>query len=505
MKPHFGNVLESKSYFQTAFEQTTVGMSIVSPEGRWLYINHKLCTMLGYTQDELMARTFLDVTHPDDLKRDLDNTKRILSGEISAFSMEKRYIRKDSSIFWANLQVSLVRKPDHMPDYFVAVIEDIQSRKEIEADFKEAKRIACLGHWTWNGAEKLTWSEELYTIYGRDLMLPPPDWQEVKGYYTPESWHKLSEARQKCWCEGTAFSCDAEIMRQDGISRWVIIRGEAIRDAADYVIAVHGTVQDITERKFAEMALQQLNVELEDRVADRAAKLNALNQSLESFVYSVSHDLKAPLRGIEGYSRLLEDDYADRLDEEGRLFVRNIRTGVQRMNELIDGLLAYSRMERRQLEAETLDLSVLVHQVLEEFRADMLANSVEVSADLPSLIVSGSCDGLTMALRNLLENAIKFSRQAAHPQIEFGYKQDDAQITLWVRDNGIGFDMKYSQRIFEIFERLYRQEDYPGAGVGLALVKKAMHRMGGQVYAESIPGKGATFYLQLSKMPKNID
>ncbi len=505
MKSRFDDVLESKLCFQTAFEQTTVGMTIVSPEGRWLHINRKLCAMLGYTRDELMTRTFQDVTYPDDLERDLDYTRSILSGEISAFSMEKRYVRKDGSIFWANLQVSLVRKPDHTPDYFVSVVEDIQSRKEIEADFKEAKRIACLGHWTWNGTDKLTWSEELYTIYGRDLTLPPPDWWEVERYYTAESWHKLSEARQRCWRDGIAFSCDAEIVRQDGISRWVIIRGEAIRGAAGHVVAVHGTVQDITERKFAEMALQQLNIELEDRVADRTAKLNALNQSLESFVYSVSHDLKAPLRGIEGYSRLLEEDYADRLDEEGRLFIRNIRAGVQRMNELIEGLLTYSRMEWRQLEADALDLSVLVHQVLEEFGTDIAMNNIEVSADLPPLIVNGDRDGLAMALRNLLGNAIKFSRHVAHPRIEFGYKQGGEQIILWIRDNGIGFDMKYSQRIFEIFERLYRQEDYPGTGVGLALVRKAMHRMGGQVYAESIPGEGATFYLQLSRAYKNSD
>lgn len=501
----FDDMPESKSCFQTAFEQTTVGMTIVSPEGRWLHINHRLCTMLGYTQDELMAQTFQDVTYPDDLESDLDNTRRVLSGKVSAFSMEKRYIRKNGSVFWANLQVSLVRKPDQTPDYFVAVVEDIQSRKEIEADFKEAKRIACLGHWTWNGADKLTWSEELYTIYGRDPALPPPDWQEAERYYTAESWSRLLHVRQKCWLDGVAFSCDAEIIRQDGINRWVIIRGEVIRNATEHTVAVHGTVQDITERKVAEMALQQLNIELEDRVTDRAAKLNTLNQSLESFVYSVSHDLKAPLRGIEGYSRLLEEDHADRLNNEGRLFIHNIRTGIQRMNELIDGLLTYSRMERRQLEAETLDLSALVHQVLEEFGEDLRKNGVEVSAKLPPLIVNGDRDGLAIALRNLLENAIKFSQHMACPRIEFGCKQDNEQITLWIHDNGIGFDMKYSQRIFEIFERLYRQEDYPGTGVGLALVRKAMHRMGGQVYAESVSGEGATFYLQLSRARENSD
>ncbi|MCC6917241.1 PAS domain S-box protein [Nitrosomonas sp.] len=612
---------KSNSYFQAAFEQATVGIAIISLDGRWLCVNHKLCAMLGYTRDELMALTFQDVTHPDDLKADLDNTRRILGGEVSTFAMEKRYIRKDGSVIWINLRASLVRKPDDTPDYFISIIENIQSRKEIEADFKEAKRIACLGHWTWNGADKLTWSSEVYTIYGRDPALPPANDHETAGYYTAESWNRLSAAMQKCLSEGSVFQCDAEIVRQDGSHRWVITRGEAIRDIDGRIIAMHGTTQDITARKLAEMALQesreqlrlfiehapaalamfdremryltysqrwrtdyrlddrdlsgmshydvfpeigeewkalhrrclngeiihaeedrlvradgsvqwlrweirpwyqgngtvggivmlteditrqkqteialqQLNIDLEERIASRTTELKALNQSLESFVYSVSHDLKAPLRGVDGYSRLLEEDYADQLDDEGCLFIRNIRAGVQQMNALINDLLAYSRMERCQLESAALDLSALVGQVLAEFHKDIM-NRVEIIADLPPLMVKGDRDGLAMVLRNLLENAIKFSRHAAHPRIEFGFARDNERITLWIRDNGIGFDMKYSQRIFEIFERLHHQEDYPGTGIGLALARKAIHRMGGQIWVQSAPGEGATFYFHL--------
>ncbi|MBK6717262.1 MAG: PAS domain S-box protein [Burkholderiales bacterium] len=243
--------------------------------------------------------------------------------------------------------------------------------------------------------------------------------------------------------------------------------------------------------------MQALNATLETRVTERTRELAALNQSLESFVYSVSHDLKAPLRGVEGYSRFLLEDYGSQLGDEGRLFIGNIRAGVARMGELIDDLLAYSRMERRQLAREPVDLADLVAQVVAERAKEMAAGPVELQLDIAPLKVQADRDGLEMVLRNLLENAIKFTAHAPAPRITLTARRSDIGVELSVTDNGIGFDMKYHDRIFEIFQRLQRVEDYPGTGVGLALVKKAMDRMGGRVWAQSAPGQGASFHLEL--------
>lgn len=207
--------------------------------------------------------------------------------------------------------------------------------------------------------------------------------------------------------------------------------------------------------------------------------------------------MKTPLRGIEGYSRLLEEDYSDRLDNEGRLFISNIRTGVTRMNELINDLLTYSRMERRKLESNVVDLPLLIHQVLAEHNEEITSRRIEVITDLSPLKVYADREGMALTLRNLLENAIKFSQHSSCPRIEFKARLDKCHVILWIRDNGIGFDMKYNQRIFDIFERLNRLEDYAGTGIGLALVKKAMQRMGGRIWAQSTPDEGATFYLEL--------
>lgn len=489
---------ESEIRFQATFEQAAVGIALVSLEGRWLRVNQKLCEMVGYPHDELMALTFQDITYAEDLDTDLDYVRKMLAGEISTYSMEKRYIRKNSAVIWVNLTASLVRKHDRTPDYFIAIIQDIQSRKETEANLKEAKRIANFGHWKWDfNTNRQTWSEEIFHLFGRGLYLPPADYQEVQQYFTVESWNNLAAAVERCVNEGVRYECDSEVIRPDGSHCWVIARGEAIRDAEGRIISLHGTIQDITERKLAEVALQQLNASLEQRIAERTAELQALNQSLESFVYSVSHDLKAPLRGVEGYSRLLEEDYSDRLDDEGRLFITNIRDGVTRMNELINDLLAYSRMERRKLESNVLDLMALIQQAQEERREEITSRRIEIVTDLSPFKVHADREGLALVLRNLLENAIKFSKHSPHPRIEFGACQGKGCVILWIRDNGIGFDMKYNQRIFEIFERLHRLEDYPGTGIGLALVKKAMQRMDGRVWAQSSPGEGATFYIEL--------
>jgi signal transduction histidine kinase len=227
--------------------------------------------------------------------------------------------------------------------------------------------------------------------------------------------------------------------------------------------------------------------------------LEAANQELESFSYSVSHDLRAPLRGIDGYSQLLLADYSDKLDEQGRRFLQNVRRAAQQMGELIEDLLAYSRLERREMQAGAIDLGAFVESVLAERADEIKARGVAVSVCVRCPAVSADRDGLAMALRNLLENALKFTREAEHPVIEIAGQDTGAACTLSVRDNGMGFDMKYKDRIFEIFERLNRSEDYPGTGIGLAIVKKAIQRMGGRVWAESEPGKGATFYLEMPK------
>ena len=255
-------------------------------------------------------------------------------------------------------------------------------------------------------------------------------------------------------------------------------------------------------RRRARRALAQLNAELEQRIATRTAALNNKTRELETFAYSVAHDLKAPLRGIDGYSRLLLEDYFEELDEEGRTFLKTIHTSTEEMAQLIDDLLEYSRLERRELKSDRIELVSLVSNVVEQTKREATEDQVNfvISVDGESLV--GDANAIHQALRNYVDNAVKFSRKVSEPRIEIRSVETLKSVVLSVSDNGVGFDMKYHDRIFNIFQRLNSIDEYPGTGVGLAIVRKSMERMGGRAWAESEPGQGATFYLEI---PKSIE
>jgi signal transduction histidine kinase len=247
----------------------------------------------------------------------------------------------------------------------------------------------------------------------------------------------------------------------------------------------------------SETRYRTLSAELEQRVAERTRELQQAYRELENFSYAAAHDLKAPLRSVDGFGAMLSAEYGDRLDEKGRAYLQRMRRSALKMSELIDDLLAYARVERRDFDWSTVPLQSLIDKVIAEQRDDLDNGGVQLQIDVAPLSVQADSDGLLMACRNLLQNAIKFSRQAKPPIVSISVSGQDDSVCIAVTDNGIGFDMSYHERIFEVFQRLHRAEDIPGTGIGLAIVRKAVERMGGRVWAESSPGAGATFYLQL--------
>jgi PAS domain S-box-containing protein len=288
------------------------------------------------------------------------------------------------------------------------------------------------------------------------------------------------------------FRMEYRLRRFDGEYRWILDEG-APRYAPDGSFAGFiGSCIDITE-------LRELQTRLDLRVRERTAELAASVQELEAFCYSVSHDLRAPLRAIDGFCHALLDDYGTIIDERGHDYLRRARAAANRMGELIDGLLKLSRIGRAALREIDIDLSRTAREVAADLEKAYPERRVRFAIQ-DGLIARGD-PLLATVLENLLDNAVKFTTRSAEPVIEFGANRIDGQLVYYVRDNGVGFNMDYSKRLFGTFQRLHSPSDFPGTGVGLASVQRVIHRHGGRVWAEASEGRGATFFFSLPEPP----
>ncbi len=493
---------ESEQRYRTVAEFTYDWEYWRGPDGRLLYISPSCERLTGYPPSAFVGDPGLidRIVHPGDRAAVEAHHAGAAAQAESRSSIDFRIIRSDGSECWMNHSCLPVFGEDGKGLGRRASNRDVTDRKRAEAERDAlarqrqlALKAAHLGWWHYDPVSKVaTWDDRYREIF------------EVSGYESPYEeilkrvhpddlphvWAEIGAALDPT--DPQPYSATYRISHPDGALRWVEAHGLATfegsgpaRRATSFV----GTVQDVTERR-------QLSDELEQRVRERTAQLEAANEEIESFAYSVSHDLRAPLRGIDGWSLAVLEDCSDRLDDQGRLFLSRVRSEAQRMGQLIDHMLALSRVARAEMQSAPVDLSTVALATFDRLRAADGERQVDLRVE-PGLLAHGDPALLEVALANLLGNAWKFSAKRTPARIEVGRLEVDGQSAFFVRDNGAGFDMAYSHKLFGAFQRLHRSSEFPGSGIGLATVQRVVHRHGGRVWAEAQVDQGATFYFTL--------
>jgi PAS domain S-box-containing protein len=487
---------ESEARFRRTFELAGSGMAHIGMDRRFIRVNRRLCDILGYREEEMLKLTGRQISHPDDL--DIINEQRpaLHAGEISAVRLEKRYLRKDGAVVWVKFSMTVERDADGKPLYEIAVYDDVTVQRDTEARLKESEarfrqtfELAASGICHVVDGRFVRVNRSLCEILGyRQTELLG---RHVKDVSHPEDRDVTDADRARIRAgELDQARFEKRYLRRDGSVVWCDLAIALVRDVFGMPLYEIAVFDDITERKKSEAALQAAHEELKRS-----------NAELEQFAYVASHDLQEPLRMVASYTQLLGRRYQAKLDQDAREFMSYIVDGATRMKQLIEDLLAYSRVGTKGQEFKPVALEAPLRRALFNLRAGIEEAGAAVTYD-PLPTVHGDEVQLGQLLQNLVGNALKF-RSNSVPRIHIGVSEKNSEYQIEVRDNGIGIEPQYFERIFMVFQRLHNKGEYPGTGIGLAICKKVVERHGGRIWVESraaqVPNAGSSFYFTLNK------
>jgi PAS domain S-box-containing protein len=472
----------------------------IDHDGRIQEFNPAAERVFACRRSEVMERDFAETIFPPAVRVRYQQhlASQVQAADKTALNQRLEFTawRADHSEF--PIELALVILPSDGPPLLTAFIRDLSERTSARlmqrhlAAIVESSQDAIIGETidgivtTWNpGAERL-YGYSVSEIVGRPVSrLTPPELSDE----VPVLLERLRRG-ERIQLETIRLTKDAR--RVD-----VSLSLSPIEDSDGNIVGAATIARDITGRKRSEMLIRALNADLERRVRDRTAQLEEAVKELEAFSYSVSHDLRAPLRAVNGFSRILLEEYATQLAPEAQGYLRMVGDNAQQMGRLIDDLLAFSRLGRQPLRTQRVSPAEVVRSALDELAPEQEGRRVDIV-----LGELASCQADPVLLRqvfvNLLSNALKFTRRRDLARVEIGWRELDGAVTYFVKDNGAGFDMRYAHKLFGVFQRLHRAEDYDGTGVGLAIVNRIVHRHGGRAWAESAPDAGATFFFTLS-------
>jgi two-component system, chemotaxis family, sensor kinase Cph1 len=476
-------------YSRSLLEASLDPLVTISREGKITDVNQGTEFVTGAARQQLIGSDFsIYFTEPEEARKGYEQV--FAQGSVRDYPLAIRHA--SGRITEVLYNATLFKSESGQVEGVFAAARDITERKraeeklrQSEAELKEAQRVAHVGSWHLvPETGTINWTEEIFQIFGVDPKLPAPMYEQLKGLLTPESWAQMDAAIAMTRQTGKPYEIELEVVRPDASRRWIMARGEALRDPGGEVVALRGICQDITERKQAE-----------EELARRAEELARSNAELQQFAYVASHDLQEPLRMVASFTQLLAQRYEGKLGADADEFIGYAVGGARRMQVLVNDLLAYSRVGTRGKEFAGVDCEKVMETVLANLQKALEESGGQVTHD-PLPTVQGDETQLGQVLQNLVGNALKF-HGSEPPRVHVSAQQIKGEWRFTVHDNGIGIDPQHAERIFLLFQRLHTLAEYPGTGMGLAITKKIVERHGGRVWVESEPGKGSSFYFSI--------
>lgn len=494
----------SEARFRSYFELPVVGFAIISPDKEIIEVNDHLCNLLGYTRQELLNRKWHSLTFIADLGIEKPRIQSVLSGKSDEYTIDKRFIHLNGEKIWANLSVTCVRNQLAKVEYLMAVVIDITERKKAEQELKDLS--VKLGLMIKNMLNAFVIWESVFDEQGNYVSfkfglfndayarIAKVNTDDVIGKDVFEVWPDTEQS----WVEIYGSVAKTGIPRtfdmfHGSTQGWYHCNAYRPSDSTDHICVIF---EDITERKLKIDRIHKRNEELEQKVLRRTSQLQAANAELEAFTYSVSHDLRSPLRAINGFAKILLEEHLSSLNSDAQRTLKIIADSAIQMGRLIDDLLMLSRLNKDEIRFQHIEMNSLVFSVYNEIVSEKDKREISFkSAELPDAF--GDPVLVKQVWVNLISNAVKFTSHIKKRKIEIGSNPSQEEIVYFIKDNGAGFNMEYSNKLFQVFQRLHSAKEFEGTGVGLAIIKRIISRLNGHVWAEGQTHQGAIFYFTL--------
>jgi len=477
---------KSEARFRSYFDLPLHGIAITSLDKGWLEVNDRLCSIMGYSRDEILHMTWVEMTHPDDLAPDLEQFNRVLSGEIEQYTMDKRFIRKDGSIVWTSLGVGCVRAPGGSVEYIVALLVDITERKQAEQAVRDSEeRFKAIANFTvdwesWFGPDgTYLWvnpAVESFTGYTAQEIMAMPDF--ISTVIADEDRALFSARFQEALAGSRGENNEFRYLHKNGAKRWLGVSWQPIFDANGAPLGTRASCREISERK---------------RIQEKILKKNA---EMERFSYAVSHDLKSPLVTIQTFLGHLVVDFAGGNKDKIAQDLAFITSAAKKMSALLDELLKFSKVGRVTNPSVETPLQEIAREALDLVAGRIDKRGVRVQVAQDPVVLCGDRVRLVEVFQNLVDNAVKFMSGQPEPLVEIGAETKDGESVCFVSDNGMGIDPRHRDKLFGLFEKL--NPEMAGTGLGLAMVKRIVEVHGGRIWVESEGiGRGACFWFTL--------